>query len=225
MTYSDTVFNSTATYSCTHIGYELIGSFERVCEDNGNWSNIEPTCQCKISIIIVNSCVIKLLISTAAVITCGIPDVALGNESILTTAFASTTYSSIASYTCAVGYDLIGPLQQICQSNKQWSAYSPYCQSQKYALYIIKMHLIIFFIIVFNFSCAVVDCGPLSVPMDSLGGLFVVFPDTIFNSTATYSCPLTGFVLIGMSERKCAMNGSWTNTVPHCESKLKNNKL
>ena len=136
MTYSDTVYNSSATYSCTHIGYELTGSFERVCEDNGNWSNIEPTCQCKISNYY--SCVIKLLISTAAVITCGIPDVALGNESILTAAFASTTYSSIASYTCAVGYNLIGPLQRICQSNKQWSAYSPYCQSQRHAFYIIK---------------------------------------------------------------------------------------
>ena len=67
--------------------------------------------------------------TSTVVISCGTPDVALGNETLLTATFTSTTYSSVASYTCAIGYNLIGLSQRICQSNKQWSGNSPFCQS------------------------------------------------------------------------------------------------
>ena len=65
---------------------------------------------------------------------------------------------------------------------------------------------------------AVVDCGFLSVPEDSLGGLTVTFTDTVFNITATYSCPSLGFVLIGTAERICEVDGNWSSVTPHCES-------
>lgn len=49
--FSDVIYNSTATYLCNEIGYELIGSSERICEANGNWSNTQPSCQCKKSLL------------------------------------------------------------------------------------------------------------------------------------------------------------------------------
>ena len=70
------------------------------------------------------------------------------------------------------------------------------------------------------YSSPVVNCGSISVPPNSLGGLSVVFSDTTFNSTATYSCPLLGFVLIGAAERECEADGNWTSSVPHCESNI-----
>ena len=127
VSYTDTVYNSTATYSCTQIGYELIGTYERVCEDSGSWSYVEPSCQCKHKTCTINF-LLNYLTSTV-VISCGTPDVALGNGTLLTATFTSTTYSSVASYTCAIGYNLIGLPQRICQSNKQWSGNSPFCQS------------------------------------------------------------------------------------------------
>ena len=45
--YGDVIYNSTATYLCNEIGYELTGSPERKCEANGNWSNAQPSCQCE----------------------------------------------------------------------------------------------------------------------------------------------------------------------------------
>ena len=50
--FDDVIYNSTATYQCNEIGYELIGLPERKCEANGNWSNAQPTCQCN------NACMI-----------------------------------------------------------------------------------------------------------------------------------------------------------------------
>lgn len=41
----NTIYNSTAMYYCTEVGYELIGDAERVCQASGNWSNIPPYCE------------------------------------------------------------------------------------------------------------------------------------------------------------------------------------
>lgn len=37
-------YNSTATYSCTNEGYQLVGTAIRTCQANGNWSGTEPNC-------------------------------------------------------------------------------------------------------------------------------------------------------------------------------------
>ena len=63
------------------------------------------------------------------------------------------------------------------------------------------------------------DCGSLSVPADNLGGLIVNFTTTIYNSTANYTCTDIGFVLIGVQQRECGADGTWTDAEPHCERK------
>ena len=39
-----TTFGQTATYSC-NTGYNLVGDNTRTCQDTGEWSGSEPTCQ------------------------------------------------------------------------------------------------------------------------------------------------------------------------------------
>ena len=39
----DTLEGSTATYTCDD-GFLVAGTDTRICQSNGNWSNIEPTC-------------------------------------------------------------------------------------------------------------------------------------------------------------------------------------
>ena len=43
VTYSETVFRSSATYSCDP-GFLLIGDNTRVCQEDGQWSGDEPVC-------------------------------------------------------------------------------------------------------------------------------------------------------------------------------------
>ena len=44
----NTIYNSIATYQCTTIGYELIGSSTRTCASSGSWTGSQPFCQRKI---------------------------------------------------------------------------------------------------------------------------------------------------------------------------------
>ena len=41
---------------------------------------------------------------------------------------SSTTYNSVVTYTCDVGYTLQGANSRTCQSNGQWSGSVPQCQ-------------------------------------------------------------------------------------------------
>ena len=43
VTVTDTVFNSTATYSCSY-GYNIAGNVIRMCLATGNWSGDSPAC-------------------------------------------------------------------------------------------------------------------------------------------------------------------------------------
>ena len=35
-----------AVYSCNSSGYQVVGNAQRVCGVDGNWSGVEPQCQC-----------------------------------------------------------------------------------------------------------------------------------------------------------------------------------
>ena len=67
-------------------------------------------------------------------------------------------------------------------------------------------------------SPAPVSCSSLSVPSGTTGGLTVSVPSTSVNSVATYSCTLSGYNLIGQSQRTCQSSGSWSGSQPYCQS-------
>ena len=69
------------------------------------------------------------------------------------------------------------------------------------------------------FYHVVVDCGGLSVPSGSTGGLTVTVPNTIYNSVVTYQCTIIGYELIGLSTRTCTSSGSWSGSQPYCQRK------
>ena len=49
--YNNTIVNSTATYSCNSIGYQLIGEATSVCSVNGTWTGTVPSCQCELRLL------------------------------------------------------------------------------------------------------------------------------------------------------------------------------
>ena len=62
---------------------------------------------------------------------------------------------------------------------------------------------------------AIRDCGGLSDPTN---GQVTVNPNTLENSTATYSCDI-GYDLVGAETRTCqSKTGMWDGTEPTCQS-------
>ena len=56
-------------------------------------------------------------------IDCGDPGTPTNGERAL----SNTTYNSVVTYTCDVGYTLQGSDSRTCQSNGQWSGSVPQC--------------------------------------------------------------------------------------------------
>ena len=46
--YNNTIVNSTATYTCNRIGFQLIGKAISVCSVNGSWTGTVSLCQCEL---------------------------------------------------------------------------------------------------------------------------------------------------------------------------------
>ena len=61
----------------------------------------------------------------------------------------------------------------------------------------------------------VIDCNSLSDPVNGS----VVFLETVFGSSATYSCD-SGFLLISNDTRVCQEDGQWSGDDPVCQSML-----
>ena len=71
---------------------------------------------------------LKLIIS---VISCGVPDLPLVNSSGLSVIYSTLTYSSTVTYSCNVGYNLVGSPNRTCTASGSWSGIPPQCQGQQ----------------------------------------------------------------------------------------------
>ena len=65
----------------------------------------------------------SLLLIQIPVVDCGDPGTPSNGERNV----SSTTYNSVVTYTCDVGYRLQGSNNRTCQSNGQWSGSVPQC--------------------------------------------------------------------------------------------------
>ena len=66
------------------------------------------------------------------VISCGVPSLPNSGTTGLSLSYSGTVYNSIATYSCATGYNLIGTSSRVCLSSGSWSGGPPYCQSRKH---------------------------------------------------------------------------------------------
>ena len=46
----------------------------------------------------------------------------------LTVTTMSTKYNGVATYSCSIGYVLVGTANRTCQSNSMWSGEAPSCE-------------------------------------------------------------------------------------------------
>lgn len=157
-----TTFLKTATYKCD-TGFMLNGSDTRTCRESNFWDGQEPEC---------------------IEITCSNLTVPYNCKIVLSN---GTNFNSYATYTCPVGYSLVGDRVRMCQEDGRWSGWEP--------------------------SCIIVDCGR---PLDPTHGQVHALQGTTFGNEVTYSCS-RGYELLGTEIRYCGYNGSWTGSDPTCE--------
>lgn len=109
-----TTFGSVATYYC-QTGFALLSATEnkRTCQADGTWSLPAPSCK---------------------EVDCGAPPT-VANGSIVA---PDTTFGGTATYTCSVGFSLVGPSLRTCQADGAWSGAAPSCPAITPKLTVIK---------------------------------------------------------------------------------------
>ena len=124
VTFTATIFDSVATYSCNS-GYTLTGDASRRCQGDGTWSGSIPTC-----IGIYETSFKSLVYLVLSLVDCG----ALDNPDNGMVDVSETVLDSVATYSCNTGYTLTGDATRTCQGNSTWSGAIPTCVGMKQAL-------------------------------------------------------------------------------------------
>ncbi|XP_045205733.2 CUB and sushi domain-containing protein 3-like [Mercenaria mercenaria] len=217
---NSTTYGSAALFSCT-TGYDLKGDTIRSCTESGYWDNDYP------------ECVIK---------DCGnLTDPVDGRVSYL-----KTTYQSTASYTCAVGYNLVGLNITQCTASGAWSPAQPLCEIVDCGALPAPTNgnndaIITTYGETVNFTCdtgyalfgnvvrTCLETGLWSGTMTTCKIKdcgFLAAPEdgtidissTVYQSKVVYKCNIA-YDLIGVSSRECLSNGSWSQQAPLCRVK------
>ncbi|XP_056374593.1 sushi domain-containing protein 1 isoform X2 [Hyla sarda] len=155
--YKSTTFGSIVTFTCAKGFIAVSGDNSSVCSNTGHWEGADLECKA---------------------IDCG-PPVAMQNTVIHI--FSSTTFGSIATFTCAKGFIAVsGNNFSVCSDTGHWEGA--------------------------DLHCNVADCGPPPSINHTKPGL----PwNTTYGNTVNYEC-LPGFVMnSGNKTVTCTENGKW----------------
>ncbi|XP_066283044.1 sushi, von Willebrand factor type A, EGF and pentraxin domain-containing protein 1-like [Branchiostoma lanceolatum] len=153
------LFGNTATYTCD-VGYLLSGVSTSTCLSTGAWTSQAPQCTLK---------------------TCQ-PLLAPDHGTVA----GGKNYGNVVTYSCNVGYDLIGNPTQTCQDNQQWTGTLPTCQK--------------------------VQCAFLSAPNNAhMTGMGFEYSDTVH-----FDCLPGYALTAGDTDRTCQADGLWSGLQPSC---------
>lgn len=122
----------------------------------------------------------------------------------------STVLGSPATYSCNLGFNLVGDKIRTCIETGDWSGEEPVCKRKSDIL-----HPYISADFIESFSIIAVTCPDLLSPVNGV----VRLSGKTFGSTASYSCN-NGLVLIGNQMRSCLATGTWSGSEPTCSSKF-----
>ncbi|HVZ73733.1 MAG TPA: hypothetical protein VHJ20_15240 [Polyangia bacterium] len=211
-----TAVDAVATYSCK-TGYGASPSATRMCQIDGTWSGVQPTC-------VVANC----------------PQLAApmnGNVS------AMLTFGAQAQYTCNSGYTLTGKATSTCNNDGTWSDPAPTCVIKdcgavtkptngsvtsttttygSTATFACGMGYTVSGAASIKCqadgtwsasspTCTVADCGAPTAPTNGT----VSAPTTTYGATATFACKL-GYLQAGSPTQTCGADGHWAGAAPTC---------
>lgn len=166
-------YRSTCAFACDE-GYVLTGSQTDtlICEPTGQWNATQPSCtavQCT-----------ALSEKSNLIMTCD------------DTENARFSFGKSCSFSCATGFNLVGPSTITCTSSAEWSGSMPFCEAVQCAA-------------LPNLQNGVTDCGD--------------DPETKFSyeNTCSFKC-LSGYELVGATEVTCTSESEWSDSLPRCEA-------
>ncbi|HEX4462607.1 MAG TPA: FG-GAP-like repeat-containing protein, partial [Polyangia bacterium] len=156
------VTGDSVSYACD-AGYLLAGTATATCQTSGSWSA-------------ASSC-----IAEACAAMLGAP----ANGAVDRTTGAT---GDVATYTCGVGYALIGSATTTCQPDHAWSDSPPSCTAQ---------------------PCTTTLGAPANGAVDRTTGAT--------GDLATYTCSV-GYTLTGAATTTCQPDHTWSDSPPTCDA-------
>uniref|UniRef100_A0AAX7TR92 CUB and Sushi multiple domains 1 n=1 Tax=Astatotilapia calliptera TaxID=8154 RepID=A0AAX7TR92_ASTCA len=229
-------YRDTVVYQCM-LGYRLIGTSVRICQQDHRWSGTTPVC---------------------VPITCGHP----GNPANGRTNGTEFNLNDVVNFTCNRGYVLSGNARAQCRLNGQWSSPLPVCKglispklkkkigpiscgdpgvppnvvvsgtnSWTYGS-VLQYSCLPGGVLVGNATrhcqedgtwsgappyCTGVSAGICGDPGIPPHGARIGGEEFKTKSLLRFSCE-AGYNLIGSAERTCLHNGTWSGTQPVCQA-------
>uniref|UniRef100_A0A8C8DH07 CUB and Sushi multiple domains 1 n=1 Tax=Oryzias sinensis TaxID=183150 RepID=A0A8C8DH07_9TELE len=216
-------YRDTVVYQCM-LGYRLIGTSVRICQQDHRWSGTTPVC---------------------VPITCGHP----GNPPNGRTNGTEFNLNDVVNFTCNKGYILSGSPRAQCRLNGQWSSPLPVCkvvncsdpghvengvrQSGLHYPEVFSYGVTVaihckrgFYLLGSAIltcqhdglwdrpipRCLAISCGDPGVPPNAV---VLGTRSWTYGSVLQYSC-LPGGLLVGNSTRHCQEDGTWSGVPPYC---------
>uniref|UniRef100_A0A3Q3JM08 CUB and Sushi multiple domains 1 n=1 Tax=Monopterus albus TaxID=43700 RepID=A0A3Q3JM08_MONAL len=216
-------YRDTVVYQCM-LGYRLIGTSVRICQQDHRWSGTTPVC---------------------VPITCGHP----GNPANGRTNGSEFNLNDVVNFTCNKGYILSGNARAQCRLNGQWSSPLPVCKvvnctdpghvengvRQSGLRYpeifsygvTVAIHCKRGFYLLGSAvltcqhdarwdrpipRCLAISCGDPGVPPNAV---VTGAHSWTYGSVLQYSC-LPGGLLVGNTTRHCQEDGTWSGAPPYC---------
>ncbi|CAH1262671.1 CSMD3 [Branchiostoma lanceolatum] len=209
-------YGDTASFSCDP-GYELVGSAVRTCQADGQWSGVQPTCDIK-------QCV-------------PLPAPANGSVS------GGHVFGEQVTFSCDLGFDLVGVPIRTCEDNQQWSGVQPSCTKKQCSRLTPPPNGAL----TGGFSFGEVVTITCDAGYELIGsgtrtceanGQWTGSPSQCqkkccsrpaipygeyrgthcFNDTVTFSCDL-GHELVGDVALTCTETAQWSNQLPSCQKR------
>uniref|UniRef100_A0A3P9H2P8 CUB and Sushi multiple domains 1 n=1 Tax=Oryzias latipes TaxID=8090 RepID=A0A3P9H2P8_ORYLA len=216
-------YRDTVVYQCM-LGYRLIGTSVRICQQDHRWSGTTPVC---------------------VPITCGHP----GNPPNGRTNGTEFNLNDVVNFTCNKGYILSGSPRAQCRLNGQWSSPLPVCKVvncsdpghvengvRQSGLHYpevfsygvtVAIHCKRGFYLLGSAMltcqhdglwdrpiprCLAISCGDPGVPPNAV---VLGTRSWTYGSVLQYSC-LPGGLMVGNSTRHCQEDGTWSGVPPYC---------
>ncbi|XP_067886734.1 sushi, von Willebrand factor type A, EGF and pentraxin domain-containing protein 1 isoform X1 [Heterodontus francisci] len=205
------------TFSCED-GYQLNGTENVTCLEDGLWSDPVPRCQAR---------------------SCGVPGIPANG----TNEGTDFTFGGKVVYSCNKGYVLSGAAEISCLANGSWSHETPTCEplmcptpqdtdSGRYDMNGITYLSTVSYTCNSGYQlrgpstltcnstgqwngttpvCEIISCGP----PPALPNADIIGNNFTFGSSISYGCK-EGYTLIGSGSKECLSSGEWNRSAPQC---------
>ncbi|NXQ87862.1 LYAM3 protein, partial [Nyctibius grandis] len=173
--HGDFTFGSTCAFSC-QTGFVLMGPESRECAATGTWTRDSPHCEGRAA-------------ARAQAIKCSALATPKMGQTACSHLHGDFAFGSTCSFSCQMGFVLMGPESRKCTAMGTWTGDAPQCKA--------------------------VSCPVLDAPSRGQMNCSHMHGNFTYNSMCTFSCE-EGFVRVGAEVLWCVATGNWTGHPPAC---------